>query len=89
MAIPPARQYAQVMALKATVRNGRLVVDAPTELPEGTVVDLVFDDEGDDLDDEQRAALHAAIDRSLEQARSGQSAPADAILEKLRARREG
>lgn len=77
------------MALKATVRNGRLVVDAPTELPEGTVVDLVLDDEGDDLDDEQRSALQAAIDRSLEQARSGQSALADAILEKLRARREG
>ncbi|HBQ11957.1 MAG TPA: hypothetical protein DEF51_12690 [Myxococcales bacterium] len=77
------------MALRGTVRNGRLVVDAPTELPEGTVVDLVLDDEGDDLDDEQRAALHAAIDRSLQQAQAGQSAPASVILDKLRARREG
>ena len=53
------------------------------------MVDLVLDDEGDDLDDEQRAALHAAIDRSLEQGRAGQTAPADVILDELRARRNG
>ena len=31
----------QVLPLKASVRNGRLVLDEPTELPEGAVVDLV------------------------------------------------
>ncbi len=36
--------------LRARVQNGRLVVDEPTALPEGTVLDLVVDDEGDDLD---------------------------------------
>ena len=62
--------------------------DAPTELPEGTIVDLVLDDEGDDLDPEERAALHAAIDRSLEQGAAGRSAPTDAILKRVRACRE-
>ena len=30
-----------MQSLKAVVRNGRLVVDEPTELPDGTEVDLV------------------------------------------------
>src|SRR5438094_5361860 len=41
------------------VRDGHLVVSEPTTLPEGTVVNLVVDDEGDDLDEVERAALHA------------------------------
>jgi hypothetical protein len=36
--------------IRARVVNGRLQVDAPTSLPEGTVLNLVVDDEGDDLD---------------------------------------
>ena len=38
-------------SLRARVQNGRLVLDEPTGLPDGTVVDLVADDEGDDLTD--------------------------------------
>ena len=41
--------------LRAHVEKGRLVLDEPTTLPEGTVVDLVADDEGDDLTDDERA----------------------------------
>jgi len=44
---------------------------------------LVFADEGDDLDDEDRAALHAAIDRSIEQLERGESVPAEEVLRKL------
>jgi len=42
-----------MLALKAVVRNGHLVLDEPTELPEGAVVDLVAvgSDTLDDLDD--------------------------------------
>lgn len=69
------------------VRNGRLVVDEPTELPEGTVLDLVVDDEGDDLDADERRALDAAIATSLGQAARGELAPAADILARLRARR--
>jgi hypothetical protein len=32
--------------LRARVENGRLVLDEPTTLPNGTVLDLVLDDEG-------------------------------------------
>jgi hypothetical protein len=76
-----------VVGLRATVLNGRLIVDAETQLPDGTVLDLVIDDEGDDLDNEQRRALDAAIAKSLAQASAGQVAPADDVLARLRARR--
>lgn len=72
------------MAVRVTVRNGRIVVDEPTDLPDGTVLDLVIDDEGDDLDETERAALHAAISRSWRQALAGTSVPGAEILERLR-----
>ena len=71
------------------VRNGRLVVDEETSLPEGTVLELVLDDDEDALDDEQRRALDAAISESLQQAASGQVKPAADVLTRLRARQRG
>jgi hypothetical protein len=73
-------------AIRARVQNGRLVVDAPTTLPEGTVLDLVVDDEGDELDDDERAALNAAISKSWNQATAGHGRPAHEVLESLRKR---
>ncbi|MCA9607996.1 MAG: hypothetical protein KC619_20445 [Myxococcales bacterium] len=75
------------MGVRATVEKGRLVVDEPTSLPDGTVLELVIDDEGDELDERQRAALDAAISESLRQADLGQTTPGEEILAKLRARR--
>ena len=72
--------------LRARVENGRLLVDEPTALPDGTVVDLVLDDEGDDLDDVDRRALHDALDRSWTSAMAGKTSPANQILEKIRRR---
>ena len=73
-----------MQALKAHVRNGRLIVDQPTTLPEGTEVELLIADAGDELDDEERAALHAALDDAWTSARAGQLRPADELLKKLR-----
>jgi hypothetical protein len=49
------------MTLKARVHNGRFVVGEPTDLPEGTEIDLLPLDPGDWLDAEDRAALHRAL----------------------------
>ena len=68
------------MMLKAAVTNGRLVVDEPTDLPEGTTLDLVAADPGDELDDDERAELHAAIDEGLADMRMGQGIPAAEVL---------
>lgn len=73
--------------IRARVKNGRLIVDEPTELPEGMVLDLVIDDEGDDLDDAERAALHEALDRSADQVREGQILPAEDVMKDLHKRR--
>jgi hypothetical protein len=73
--------------IRAVVRNGRLVVDEPTNLPEGTVLDLVVDDAGDDLGPDERAALEAAITRACESLAAGQGLPADEVVARLR--REG
>ena len=42
-------------ALKAIVKNGRLVLDAPTDLPEGLEVELAIVDEEDDSEVEASA----------------------------------
>ena len=72
--------------LRARVANGRIVLDEPTALPEGAVLDLVVDDEGDDLTDEDRRALHAALGQSLDSFKAGRSTHASVILDNLRAR---
>ncbi len=73
-------------AIRARVQNGRLLVDAPTSLPEGTVLDLVVDDEGDELGEDERAALDAAISHALTAANAGHVRSADEVLKALRAR---
>ncbi len=73
--------------LKAHVRNGRIVLDEPTTLPDGTVINLVADDEGDDLTEEERRALHEALSASWKSAEAGRLRPASAILDELRKRR--
>ena len=74
-------------ALRARVEKGRLVLDEPTTLPEGTVVDLVADDEGDDLTSEERLALHEALLASWTSAEAGRLRPTAEILDELRRRR--
>lgn len=79
--------HAQMTGFRARVENGRLVIDDPTDLPEGTVLDLVVDDEGDSLTDEERAALHSAIDRSFADAKAGRVRPAADVVNDLRKQR--
>lgn len=74
-------------ALRARVRNGRIVVDEPTDLPDGTVLELVPGVEVDDLDDDDREKLHAAIRRGLDQGRRGEARPIEDALAEIRNRR--
>ncbi len=72
--------------LRAVVKGGRIVVEEPTELPEGTELVLAVVDEGDDMDDAERARLHESLRRSIAQAKSGQLVDGEAVIGKLLAR---
>lgn len=76
----------RMSVIRARVVNGRLQVDAPTSLPEGTVLNLVVDDEGDDLDATERAALNSAISRAWASTQAGTGRPAADVLASLRKR---
>ena len=73
--------------LQARVEKGRLVLDEPTTLPEGTVLELVADDEGDDLSEGERRALHDTLSESWRSAEAGRLRPASSLIEELRQRR--
>lgn len=73
-------------ALKGYVEGGHLVLNEPTEIPEGTVVRLVAIDMSDDLDDCERAWLHAALDEGLEELDGGERIAAHEVLASLRKR---
>ena len=75
------------MSIRAKVSSGRIIVDEETLLPEGTTLNLVVDDEGDDLDDEERAVLDAHLAEAWKSVQAGRVRPADELLAELRARR--
>jgi hypothetical protein len=74
------------MTLKARVRAGRLVVDEPTDLPEGTEVELLPLDPGDWLDEADRQALHEALRQSDADVAAGRLTDAAHVLNELRSR---
>ena len=69
----------------------KVVADAlklPPEERAAVIEELVRSlDEGDDLDDEDRARLHAALRRSDEEFREGPGVPAEEVLDRLRKRK--
>lgn len=70
--------------LKAHVENGRIVVDTPTNLPEGHEVSLqLVHDDG--MSPGERARLHAAINESLDEIEAGGGSDMADFLEELKA----
>jgi len=72
------------MTLKAKVRSGRLVFDEPSDLPDGTEVELLPLVSADWLDDADRAALHAALRASDVDVAAGRLVDAEEVLRDLR-----
>lgn len=77
--------------VKALVKNGRLMLDEPTTLPEGQVVYLqpiegLVVTELEDRDDANRAELHAELEASLAEADAGEAVDFSTALAELRQR---
>lgn len=70
-----------MIALKAHVENGRVVLDEPMDLPDGTVLSIVPVNDADDLDDEERAELNREIAASIADRKTG--APTYSVEEVL------
>ncbi len=71
--------------LKAHVKGGRLLLDEPTDLPEGAEVELVLPAE--EFDPGERTRLDAALERSMAQARAGRFVDSEIVIRKLRSGR--
>lgn len=80
-------------APKIRVENGRIKIDEPTDLPNGTELYLVsaeqLDDvvllRDDDLDENERKQLHASIRRGIANGRAGHVTDFDDVLVELEA----
>jgi hypothetical protein len=72
----------------AHVRNGRLVLDEPVGLPDGTLLELVSVDHGSDLlDAEERAELAQDLEASFTKVEAGQLIDAVDAIADLKTRR--
>ena len=72
--------------LKAHVKNGRVVLDEPFELPENTELEigsLQVVDTGDNLDGEERKRLHQALDAAIESVRAGRTVDGNQVIRRL------
>jgi len=85
--VPKEQVSGPMLALKAQVKNGRLVLDEPTDLPEGSEVELVvLDDE--EFAPEEKARLLQAIEDCEEDIEKGDYVDGFEFIAQLRARRE-
>lgn len=72
-------------ALKARVQSGRLVLDEPTDLPDGIEVQLHFAD-STEIDDDERKELYAALLEGSDELDAGQRAGLGAVIAGLETR---
>ncbi len=73
-----------MQTLKAHVRNGRLIMDEPTDIPEGSEIELVIADDEDNLDEKERERLHRALRKSWASAKRHDTRPVREIMHKLK-----
>jgi hypothetical protein len=74
------------MVIRGRVESGRLRIDEPIDLPDGTEIELVPLDPEDLMDEAERAALHKALAESEEDVKADRLIDAADVLKGLRSR---
>ncbi len=82
----PLKAETPPTALTAVVKNGRLVMDEPTDLPEGLEVKLVVAD--DEFEPGEKARLLQAIEDGIEDIEKGDYVDGMEFANELLAKRE-
>ncbi|HET7504449.1 MAG TPA: hypothetical protein VFK02_25680 [Kofleriaceae bacterium] len=71
-----------MQVIKTTVRNGRIIVDEPTSLPDGHEVELcVVNDDG--MSEAERHRLHVSIARGIRDGRAEREMDLDRFVDQL------
>jgi len=70
--------------IKVRVENGNIIGAAPPGLPEGTELELRLADPGDDLTEEELAALNNALEKAWRSVEAGRFRPARDVISDLR-----
>ena len=81
----------EMQPLKAHFQNGQVVLDEPTDLPNGTELYVVSAEQlgdvvmlrDDGLDDDERKRLHESIRRGIKDGRAGRVTDLDEFLDEL------
>jgi hypothetical protein len=81
----------EMQPLKAHLKNGQVVLDEPTDLPNGTELYVVPAEQlgdvvllrDDGLDDDERKRLHESIRRGIADGRAGRVTDFDEFLGEL------
>ena len=70
--------------LRGRVESGRIVVDEPLDLPDGTEVEIAVLEDADEMTADERAEIEGEIDAGLKEAERGEGSPAEDVLRRLR-----
>jgi hypothetical protein len=72
---------------RARVKDGHIVVDEPTDLPEGMELTVAVLDADEGMSDSERAELDAAIEQGRADIAAGKGIAAEDFLSRLRTAR--
>jgi len=73
--------------IKVRVENGKVIGPAPRGMPDGTELELRIADPGDEMSDEELAALNHALQAGWRSVEAGRFRPARDVISELRGRR--
>lgn len=70
--------------VRARVKGGHIVVEEPTDLPEGMELTVAVLDADDEMSDSERTALEATIEQGRADIAAGRGISAEDLLSRLR-----